>query len=178
MGKIIKSSDPTASNYDSNISVSNSSNYFLQNALDINNLPVVNLLNAEQVGNRIDLYFDKCIKNDIKPTIPALALSLGISKQVLESIIDETESERTLQVYFEGKSVPSSIRQILVRAKTIMNALIEDYMINGKVNPVSAIFLAKNNFGYKDTQEVVVTPQREETLSDAELIEEAINLPK
>ena len=34
-----------------------------------------------------------------------------------------------------------------------------DYMQNGKINPVSGIFLMKNNFGYADKQEVVVTPQ-------------------
>ena len=32
-------------------------------------------------------------------------------------------------------------------------------MQNGKVNPASGIFLGKNMFGYKDTQDVVVTPQ-------------------
>ncbi len=33
-----------------------------------------------------------------------------------------------------------------------------DYMQNGKINPVSGIFLMKNHFGYTDKQEVVVTP--------------------
>ena len=31
-------------------------------------------------------------------------------------------------------------------------------MLNGKINPVSGIFLGKNNFEYADKQEVVVTP--------------------
>ena len=31
-------------------------------------------------------------------------------------------------------------------------------MQNGKINPVSGIFLMKNNFGYADKQEVVLTP--------------------
>ena len=31
-------------------------------------------------------------------------------------------------------------------------------MLNGKMNPVSGIFLGKNNFEYADKQEVVVTP--------------------
>lgn len=34
----------------------------------------------------------------------------------------------------------------------------EDYMLNGKINPVSGIFLMKNNFGYTDKSEVVLTP--------------------
>jgi hypothetical protein len=31
-------------------------------------------------------------------------------------------------------------------------------MQNGKINPVSGIFLGKNNFGYQDKQEMVLTP--------------------
>jgi hypothetical protein len=31
-------------------------------------------------------------------------------------------------------------------------------MTNGKINPVSGIFLGKNYFGYQDKQEYVVTP--------------------
>ena len=31
-------------------------------------------------------------------------------------------------------------------------------MHNGKINPVSGIFLGKNNFGYQDKTEYVVTP--------------------
>ena len=34
----------------------------------------------------------------------------------------------------------------------------ENYMQNGKINPVSGIFLGKNNFGYQDKQEHVLTP--------------------
>jgi hypothetical protein len=34
----------------------------------------------------------------------------------------------------------------------------EDFMQNGKINPVSGIFLMKNNMGYTDQQEVVLTP--------------------
>jgi hypothetical protein len=31
-------------------------------------------------------------------------------------------------------------------------------MLNGKINPVSGIFLGKNNFQYVDKQDFVVTP--------------------
>ena len=35
-----------------------------------------------------------------------------------------------------------------------------DYMQNGKINPVSGIFLMKNNMGYEDKTEMVVTPNQ------------------
>jgi hypothetical protein len=40
----------------------------------------------------------------------------------------------------------------------VLEELWEDYMLNGKINPVSGIFLGKNNFQYADRQDVVVTP--------------------
>jgi hypothetical protein len=40
----------------------------------------------------------------------------------------------------------------------VLEELWEDYMLNGKVNPVAGIFLGKNLFQYKDQQEYVVTP--------------------
>ena len=39
-----------------------------------------------------------------------------------------------------------------------MENLWESYMNSGKINPVSGIFLGKNNFGYQDKTEYVVTP--------------------
>jgi hypothetical protein len=39
-----------------------------------------------------------------------------------------------------------------------MENLWENYMQNGKINPVSGIFLGKNNFGYQDKTEHVITP--------------------
>lgn len=46
----------------------------------------------------------------------------------------------------------------------------EDYMQNGKINPVSGIFLGKNHFGYTDKQEIVVEPKN--PLGEAESPEE------
>jgi hypothetical protein len=45
-------------------------------------------------------------------------------------------------------------------------------MMNGKINPVSGIFLGKNNFGYQDKQEYVLTPnQHQVSVEDVKLIE-------
>ena len=44
------------------------------------------------------------------------------------------------------------------KAYNLMEVQWEDYMQNGKINPVSGIFLGKNNYGYRDQQEVVLTP--------------------
>jgi hypothetical protein len=44
------------------------------------------------------------------------------------------------------------------KAYKLMENMWENYMQNGKINPVSGIFLGKNNFGYQDKTEYVVTP--------------------
>ena len=36
--------------------------------------------------------------------------------------------------------------------------LMSQLMQNGKINPVTGIFLLKNNHGFKDQQDVVITP--------------------
>ena len=52
-------------------------------------------------------------------------------------------------------------------------------MLNGKINPVSGIFLGKNNFGYKDQQEYVLTPnQMGETISQEALEAKYNDLPE
>ena len=52
-----------------------------------------------------------------------------------------------------------------------MEILWENYMQNGKINPVSGIFLGKNNFGYQDKTEYVLTPN---TQTDADYSAEDI----
>ena len=39
-----------------------------------------------------------------------------------------------------------------------MNQLLTQTMTDGKINPVAAIFLLKNNHAYRDQTDVVVTP--------------------
>ena len=51
-----------------------------------------------------------------------------------------------------------------------MNYLLTQTMADGKINPVAAIFLLKNNHAYKDQTDVVVTPNAPyQATSDDEL---------
>ena len=51
-----------------------------------------------------------------------------------------------------------------------MEELWTDFMTNGKISPPTAIFLAKNWYGYKDVADVVVTPNNPyQAASDEEL---------
>ena len=85
----------------------------------------------------------------MKPNVVALALVLGTNRQRLWEI--NTDNERQL-------SIPVESKKHIKQAYVILEMLNNDYMQNGKINPVSAIFLAKNHFGYRDQQEHILTP--------------------
>jgi hypothetical protein len=107
---------------------------------------------AEEVKERTITYLDICEQNDMKPSVAGYALALGIDRVNLWRIVT-------------GATVkPAEVRNVLKRAYDLLNAQMEDYMQNGKINPVSGIFLMKNAWGYKDKQEIEVSANR----SDAE----------
>ena len=107
---------------------------------------------AEEVKERTTTYLDICEQNDMKPSVAGYALALGIDRSTLWKIVT-------------GASVkPEAVRNVLKRAYYLLNAQMEDYMQNGKINPVSGIFLMKNAWGYKDKQEIEVSANN----SDAE----------
>jgi hypothetical protein len=54
--------------------------------------------------------------------------------------------------------LPTLTKDSIKKAYEYMELLWENYMQNGKINPVSGIFLGKNNFGYQDKTEHVITP--------------------
>ena len=59
-----------------------------------------------------------------------------------------------------------------------MEELWEQYMQQGKINPVSGIFLGKNHYGYQDRQDVVVTPNAPEAEYSVKDITERYLLPE
>lgn len=121
---------------------------YLNHNLQVMRLPKIDTNNAELVQERIERYFEICAENDMKPNIPGLALSLGVDRT-------------TLWRWVNGQlSKPEDVRNTIKNAYQIINSMMEDWMQNGKINPVAGIFLMKNNMGYADKQEVVVTPNQ------------------
>jgi len=118
----------------------------ISNNLELWNLPKIDTNDVEQVRQRTIDYFSIVAKNDVKPTVAAYAFALGVDR-------------RTLWQYVNGIiPKPPEVQDTIKKAYEFLNLMMEDYMHNGQINPVSGIFLMKNNFGYQDKQEVVVTP--------------------
>lgn len=130
-------------------------------ALDIMRLPDYNRNDPAQLSARVTEYFEMCVKHDMKPAVAALALALKLDRRRLWEINNDIP---------HGVKISDECRQIIKQVYASLELLWESYSINGKVNPVTSIFLGKNNFGYQDKQEYVLTPNQSTTI-DVKAIE-------
>lgn len=119
---------------------------FLRFALVSWDLPPIDISDPQQVKDRIGMYFQHCAENDRKPQIVGMCNWLGISRN-------------TLNTWMNGEYRSGTHSDIIKKACSIIEEQWADYMTNGKINPASGIFLAKNWFGYRDQTDVVVAPQ-------------------
>lgn len=108
-------------------------------------LPPIDVSDPEQVKQRVSEYLDYCELNDKRPSPIAMAAWIGVSRDTLNS-------------WKRGEYRASTHSDLIQKAMTLMEEIWYDMMQNGKINPASGIFLAKNVFGYKDVADVVVTP--------------------
>ena len=126
---------------------------YIQNNLEIMNLPSIDLNDPDQVRDRCNEYFQIRYRQDMKPTVAGLAMALGINRRTLWALVNNQLVGGTYRMELDPRSL-----DWVKKAYAFMELQWEDYMQNGKINPVSGIFLGKNNYGYRDQQEVVVTP--------------------
>ena len=123
---------------------------YINVSLQLFNLPSIDLKDPEQVQARLNEYFNIQFDADVKPTVAGMAMALGMDRRRLWEIRADVANR--------NQDLPTLTRDYIKRAYDFMENLWENYMQNGKINPVSGIFLGKNNFGYQDKTEYVVTP--------------------
>jgi len=100
----------------------------------------------EELRERINWYFEYCVNNDVRPGVEQLALACGCDR-------------RTLWDWQVGNSRNGSRRGEIIReAKQRLASFHETLMLYGKINPITAIFIAKNHYGYIDRTELSVVP--------------------
>ena len=122
---------------------------YIEFALGSWNMPKVDFNNAEQVVERINWYFRRCMEHDMKPGVVGLSNALGVTRQ-------------TLWNWKEGVRRADATKEsvdAIKKAYGFLEELWEDFMMNGKVSPPNGIFIGKNHFNYKDVQDVVIAPQ-------------------
>lgn len=123
---------------------------YIKFAMSSWNMPKVNIENPKEVEERINWYFQRCCDNDMKPGVVGLSNALGVTRQSLwnwkEGITQSSNKESI---------------ELVQRAYITLEELWEDYMLNGRVSPPNGIFIGKNHFLYKDTQDVVISPKND-----------------
>ena len=118
---------------------------FLRHVMVNKGMPPIDISDPVQVEDRIAWYFNHCIEDDIKPTVGGLCNSLGIARQ-------------TLNEWKNGNNRNGTHMDIIKKAYEMLDELWEHYMMNGKINPVTGIYLGKVLFGHIEEQHVVITP--------------------
>ena len=122
-------------------------------SMQLFNMSKVDLHKPEEVQSRLAEYFQIHFDADLKPTVAGMAMALGIDRRRLWEIRAGAPLGGHTQLDLPTLTVDS-----IKKAYDFMENLWENYMQNGKINPVSGIFLGKNNFGYQDKTEYVLTP--------------------
>lgn len=128
---------------------------FLGVNIQILNMPNIDMDDATAVAQRLTDYFTLYAEHDMKPTVAGMAMALnGMSRQNLWAIVHDKPTGGAGYT----TALPREVADCIKKAYKMMETLWENYMISGKINPVSGIFLGKNNFGYQDKTEYVLTP--------------------
>lgn len=134
------------------------------------NMPDIDMDNVSEVQQRLSDYFELYTSRDMKPTVAGMAVALnGHSRQWLRNVVTDNVTG--------GSGYKAALRPevatIIKKAYFMLENLWETYMSSGKVNPVAGIFLGKNNYGYQDKTEYVLTPnQQSDNDYDADEIRE------
>lgn len=118
----------------------------------------IDMKDAEAVSQRLGEYFTLYEQADLKPTVAGMALALnGMSRQTLSAIVHNrpTGSDGYMS------ALPREVTDVIKKSYKLMENMWESYMNSGKINPVSGIFLGKNNYGYQDKTEYVLTPNQQ-----------------
>ena len=146
----------------------------MEQSLTLMNLPNIDLNDPEQVRERIDYYFRLVTSNGNRPTVAGLGLALnGMDRKRLWEIRTGNFGNTRGEV----AALPKTVTDLIKKAYKTMEELWENYMQTGRINPVSGIFLGKNNFGYQDKQDVVITPNNPESDYSAKDIADRYALP-
>ncbi|WP_298772080.1 terminase small subunit [uncultured Fibrobacter sp.] len=131
---------------------------YLNHTLMVSEMPPIDHTDVKQVERRISEYFHLCAANDMKPTVAGYCMAIGVSRM-------------TVCNWKNGVHRADTHQAVICKGYDILDALWQDYMMNGKINPVSGIFLGKNLFNYQDKQDIIVTPNTQGETVDVATIE-------
>lgn len=120
-----------------------------RHALELFEQQPPDLHKPEEVKQAIIDYFQSCDRHGVRPANLGLYAALGMSKQDVSDVLRGAN---------KSKVSPECI-DIIKKVKRVLSTYRESLAMTGKLNPVTAIFWAKNYDGMTDTQQIEVTAQ-------------------
>lgn len=87
-------------------------------------------------------YFDLCANTQTVPTITSLALWLGVNKDT---------------IYEHANNSNSPFSDILKNTITYCHSIMQNGTVEGKINPVTYIFISKNDYSMRDDKNITVS---------------------
>lgn len=122
----------------------------------------------DAVEKRLEEYFLIYAEQGLKPTVSGMASALGHSRQWLYGVVNNAVVAGN---GFIPKLKPD-ITNLIRKCYQALEEQWENYMLNGKINPVSGIFFGTNHYKYQNRAEHVISPQKEDENYNAESIKE------
>ena len=119
----------------------------------------------KEVSDRIYEYFSYCEKTGMRPGVELLCLFLGVSRT-------------TLWNWENGIKCTQTRQEMIVHAKSMIAAFLEQSHLQGKLNPASAIFLCKSWLGYSEDVTIKLESQTMLNQFPKETIEQIIQRRK
>lgn len=99
----------------------------------------------DEVEERLQFFFDWCSRKQLRPTVSLMCLCLGYSRQTL----------------WNWQQRGGRRGELIDRSKAVIEALTEQWMTCGRINPVSGIFILKANFGWRETVTIETVPRQD-----------------
>lgn len=121
-------------------------------------MPRVDLKNPEAVRERLTEYFKIYAEADLKPTVAGMAMALGFNRRTLWAIANDAPTGGNGYKL----NIPPETTDLVKKAYEMLEMSMENYANAGRINPVMAIFMMKNHFGYQDKTEYVLTPNQQQ----------------
>ena len=109
----------------------------------------------EEMQKIIKEYFEECKAEGKYPTVSMMAFRLGMSRKVLLEYETSVENDEHLKQL--DKSVKAGFGNTIKAAKQYIEGCYEDKLINSPNSPIGTIFTLKNNYNWKDKQEIEQT---------------------
>ena len=111
---------------------------------------------VEKLQQDMGEFFELCDKTQTVPTITSLALWLGVDKTT---------------IYEHANNPNSPFSTILKNTLTYCHSVMQNGTVEGKINPVTYIFISKNDYSMRDDKNITIAPTQGSNVNTQETAE-------